>query len=231
MPCFRNDPFIKRALRAASVFAFAGWLAGCAHTYDVKVTALRSPEVAPCRTYRLVSAVEGREAYDPQFPRVAAWVEDALAARGMFAASRPEWADVEVRVDFGVGLWRLKAVPDGDEGAAAMVFTPASGAGPVSESTGTLVPASALRRVVASQEKHLSVVARENAMGGPTGTVAGRELWRVEVAVDDAGATLDELLPVLADAIAAHIDRAAPPHCVQRVARRSVGDSRVPSKE
>jgi len=216
MHLFRKTPFIKHALRALALCAVAGWLSGCATTYDVKVTALRSPEAAPCRTYRLVSAVEGRETYDPQYPSVAAVVEQALAAHGLFAASRPEWADIVVKVDFGVGPCRLKKTAEPGDGGASMIYYPDKSSGPISESTGTIVPASALKRVNVVWEKRLLVFARENTMGGNTGCDSGAELWRVEVAIEDSTQSFDELLPVLAGAMVDHIDTFTDTDCIER---------------
>jgi hypothetical protein len=142
----------------------------------------------------------------------------------MHAASTPEWADIEIRLDFGVGVPRLKAEAASEDSRGAMVFIPRRDGSVLTEATGDYVPACALKTVISVQEKRLSLVARENSMGGLSGTVVGRELWRVEVAVEDAGTTFEQVLPVLAGALMPHIDRGSEAVHVERVSRSAAID-------
>lgn len=217
---FISNPHVRsRGTRVLLCLGLVGLCPGCAHVYTVKVDALRSPDPAPRRTYRIESLIPERPTTDPHYAEVTALIESALGARGLFPASCAEWADMVVEIDYGVGPRRLKAVHDGysEYGDAVGVFFPNRGGDKIGEANGIYIPTAAMKRVVAVWEKKLSLAARENTMGGNTNSNSGAELWRVEVVVEDASTSLEESLPVLASAVIEHIDSNSQPACVERI--------------
>ncbi len=132
-------------------------MTGCSSTYTVKVDAIRTPEAAPRRTYQIVPADAGRSWSDPTFQEAARLVDRALEMNGLFAASRPEWADMIIELDVGIGQRRLVSVPDNearDSGAVA-IYVPDRQGGTLGESTGTYIPTAALTRVISVWECEL----------------------------------------------------------------------------
>jgi len=195
---------------AALVLAVAASLfAGCGQVYDVRVDAMRTPEVAPRQTFLLVAADPARDAADPTFAQAIQLVERALETHGLVAASRAEWADMVIALDFGIGQRRLVTAPEasGRDAGIASVYLPDRSGDAVDATPGIQVPGTAFTRVVAVWEKHLSLVARENRSTSRLATASGAELWRVDVSVQDETPTLEELIPVLAAALIDSIDR------------------------
>lgn len=204
---------LKRLAGAGTALFLGFAAAGCAQVYTVKVDAIRTPEVAPRRSYHLVAADPERAAADPAIAEAMVLAGRALDASGLFAASRPEWADMIVTLDLGISHRRLVAVPDpkADDGGATSVYLPDRGSGTVGESTGSNVSPQQIKRIIAVWEKRLSVVARENKPDPSATPLGGAELWRVDVSVQDTASDLTPLLPVLAAALKDSVDRDTAP--------------------
>jgi len=212
-----------RLNRLISLALLCGGLtfAGCSQVYTVKVDAMRTPEVAPRRTYHLVAADPGRNSTDPMFAEAAAMVDRALEARGYFAASHPEWADMIIKLDYGIGQRRLISAPDPSarDAGVSTIFLPDRSGDTVASTPGTQVPGTAFTRVIAVWEKHLSLVACENSPIARHPDQAGAELWRVDVSVQDRTPSVRELLPVLATALIDSIDRETNPQTIKRISQ------------
>ncbi len=209
--------------RAAAVLILGLGLGGCSHVYTVKVDAIRTPEVAPRRSYHLVSADPARATTDAAFIEAAAMVDRAMESNGLFAASRPEWADMIVELDFGVSQRRFVSVPDTtarDSGAVA-IYVPDKAGGSLAESSGAYIPTAALTRIVTVWEKHLSLVARESVLGSGRATHSGVELWRVDVSIQDRTPEIDGLLPILAAALVDSIDCDSDPGTLRRISEKA----------
>ena len=131
---------------AASLALAALLSGGCTQVYKVKVDAMRTPEVAPRRSYHLVAADHGLGSVDPVNAQARESVARALDESGLFAASRPEWADMIIVYDISVSPIRFVAQPDPTlrDAAATTVFRPDEGGGAVADCTGAQLPATAL---------------------------------------------------------------------------------------
>jgi hypothetical protein len=180
-------------------FAACALLAsGCARVYDVKVDALRNPEVQPGHSYRITVKDHGRQTEEREQQRAAALVRQALAGHGMFEAENPDDAEVAVEVDYEVGPQRR--VTETDPVADQYVLY---------DRYGGRIPAHPVItsevRVRTVYEKKLTIVARENGSSTDGKERPPRELWRVEVRVDDGNDSVDEVLPVLVGAAVDHI--------------------------
>ncbi len=191
-------PIFRPAVRFLSFAACALLLAGCARVYDVKVDAMRNPEVHPGHSYRITVKDHGREVGDAKQQRAAALVRKALAGHGMYEAEDPADAEVSVEVDYAVGAQRTVAQS-----------TPVDDQYYIFDRYGGRIPS---RPVLTSEvtvqtvyEKKLTIVARENVPPEDGRERPPRELWRVEVRVDDAKDSVDEVLPVLVGAALDHI--------------------------
>lgn len=206
-------------------------LAGCSQVYSVKVEAMRTPEVAPRRTYHLVAADPTRAATDPTFAETAAMVDRALEAHGLFAASRPEWADMVVKLDYGIGQRRLVSAPDpsAQDVGLATIFLPDRAGDTVGSTAGSQIPSTAFTRVIAVWEKHLSLVACESALTDRDTDPAGPELWRVDVSVQDPTPSIHDLLPVLAAALVDSIDSETSRQTIKRISQSAAASYVVSS--
>lgn len=209
-------------LSLAGAFILLAGATGCSSVYTVKVDAIRTPEVAPRRTYHLV-ATEGASDTDPLMIEAKRLVDRALEMNGLFAASRPEWADMVIELDLGIGQRRLISVPDTsarDSGAVA-IFVPNREGGSITESTGTYLPTAALTRVIAVWEKRLSLLACENSPTPRNPVHSGAELWRVDVAIQDPTPSIEGLLPILTAALLDSIDRDTGTRTFKRISESS----------
>lgn len=204
-----QSAFSRRAPKATLGFGLlAMLLGGCTQVYTVKVDSIRTPEVAPRRSYHLVPADPALAAADPCFDETRVMVDRALEAHGLMAASCPEWADMVIELDYGMGQRRLISAvdPSARDAGAATVFLPDHAGDSIETTTGTQVPSTAFTRVIAVWEKHLSLVACENSPTSSAPNHAGPELWRIDVSVQDPTPSLEALLPVLATALVDSID-------------------------
>ncbi|MBE2214493.1 MAG: hypothetical protein IAE82_11535 [Opitutaceae bacterium] len=194
-------------------------IGGCAQVYTVKVDAIRTPELAPRRSYHLVPADPTRGTSDPSFAEARTMVDRALEMHGLMAASRPEWADMIIEIDYGIGQRRLVSAPDpsAHDAGAATVFLPDRTGDTVGSTTGTQVPGTAFTRVIAVWEKHLSLVACENSPTSSAPNHAGAELWRVDVSVQDSTPSIDGLIPVFAAALVDSVDGQSSVQTIKRI--------------
>jgi hypothetical protein len=196
---------------------------GCAQVYDVKVDARQNPEVKPGHSYRLVTKPTGGGGDEANEKRAEAMVHKALSGHGMYEAENPEKAEVAVEVAYEVGPKRI-VVQSADPltGTLAEPILP-SDRRIIRDAEGRPIGITDNAAVVLREvyEKKLTIVARE----GPAATEGQerppRELWRVEVKVDDEKDTVDEVLPVLVGAAVDHINSDNATQQTKRVSDKS----------
>ncbi|HEX9782890.1 MAG TPA: hypothetical protein VGA56_09215 [Opitutaceae bacterium] len=198
---------------------------GCARTYDVNVNAIHDPSVVGGKSYRIMSRQPGLEEGDPNYSQAVELVKNALGGHGMYEAPNPENAEVIVLVDYGVGPVRTEIETERDISSSSSSIDPMMGAGgirgmgrrvdPIMDPNSVLLPSGRVARVLVPEEtvrvkqvydKHLSISARE-AKVDPAGTQrTGKELWRVDVTVEQGKDDMVEVLPVLAAAVSDYIE-------------------------
>ncbi|MBE2212467.1 MAG: hypothetical protein IAE82_01245 [Opitutaceae bacterium] len=196
-------------------------LAGCAQVYDVKVDALQNPEIQSGHSYRLVTKAQGG-APDGNQQRAETMVRKALAGHGMYESEDPEKAEVTVEVAYEVGPKRVVVQPvDPMAGTIADPMLP-SDRRIIRDASGRPIALTDNSAVILREvyEKKLTIVAREGP-AAETGERPPRELWRVEVKVDDEKDTVDEVLPVLVGAAVDHIGTDSATQQTKRVSDKS----------
>lgn len=182
--------------------------AGCARVYDVKVDARQNPEIKSGHSYRLVTKPTGGGTDEANEKRAEAMVHKALEGHGMYAAENPEKAEVTVEVAYEVGPKRIVVQPvDPMSGTMAEPILP-SDRRIIRDADGRAIGITDNAGVVLREvyEKKLTIVAREGPAAADGSERSPRELWRVEVKVDDEKDTVDEVLPVLVGAAVDHIN-------------------------
>jgi hypothetical protein len=213
------SPALVRVLSAGLLAALVAGLSGCAHqVYNVKIDAIQNPEVSVGYSYRIVARDAARAQNDPQHAEAVSLVKAALAGRGMYEATDPSRAEVDVFVEFGVGPQRLKIVPF-DPGWEPSVARAPLAIVPIRKADGSIgygaVPAEQLDmdgtlnglpvlRGAHVFEKYLTITAREAATAIRSGRKPA-EAWQVQVSVEDMKDSLDGYLPVLAGAAADYL--------------------------
>ena len=215
-----RTPFLPRSVRlpALGVATAALLLAGCAQVYDVKVDAMQNREVQPGHSFRIVVKEQGGASEKSQ-ERAVALVRNALSGHGMYEAEKPEDAEVVVEVDYDVGPRRT--VVQSEEPMLGL-DTPATARmrGPYGTPMITeRYPSAVITRQV--YEKKLTIVARESRRATDGTERAPRELWRVEVKVDDEKDRVDDVLPVLVGAAVDHIGTDSATQRTKRVSDKS----------
>ena len=219
---FDTRPF--RGLVLSGVCCAAVLLgAGCARVYDVKVDAMQNPEIQSGHSYRLNAKNPGRAASDPNYERAIGMVRKALAGHGMYEADRPEDAEVAVEIAYEVGPRRV--VAQEVDPLVAGVGSPMlpSDRRVVRDAYGNPVRTTDSSAVVLREvyEKKLTIVAREGRPSDDGKERPPRELWRVEVKVDDESDSVDSVLPVLVGAAVDHIGTDSASQQTKRVAEDS----------
>lgn len=213
-------PDLKACLRGLLAVAggvLVALLGGCAQVYDVKVDAMQNKEVQPGHSYRLVAKNGARAESDPNVERARAMVGKALSGHGMYEAEKPEDAEVVVEVDYDVGARRVvvQTVPSLEERVPLV-----GPRGEIMPNRPILIGDGSTPEVVARSvyEKTLTIVAREGPAARQDGSERPpRELWRVEVRVDDEKDSVDKVLPVMVGAAVDHIGTDSATQQVKRV--------------
>jgi len=177
-------------------------LAGCGQTYEVKVDAIRDPEARVGYGYRIEPLDPNKGTDDINYARAEQYVKAALSARGMYEAPDPEDAEVVVAIDYGTGLPRTeyREVDRSLEAEQAAKLGMIMG-GPSAYPGRPVAIVSGSRSIEAERvvDKYLTIVARE-ARPAEGEDKPGRELWRVNVVVEDDEEGMAEVLPVLVGA-------------------------------
>jgi len=221
---FRSTPMNTRYLCAAAcLFTALAVSAGCTRVYKVKVDAMQNPEVRSGESYRLVLKDPARAGDDPSQQRAEKMVRQALAAHGMYEAPKAEEAEVTVEISCEVGPMRVLSEQVDPMIASLGVPVVPADRRIVRDADGRTIgvtdhSAVVLRKVY---EKKLTIVARE----GPASTEGSerppRELWRVEVKVEDEQDDVDEVLPVLVGAAVDHIGKDSTTQQTKRLSDQS----------
>lgn len=213
--------FVSRAARlpVLGIATSALLLAGCAQVYDVKVDALQNPEVQPGNSFRIVVKEQGDAGSERSQERAVTLVRNALSGHGMYEAENPDDAEVIVEVDYDVGPQRTVVESEDpmlglDTPATARVRGP-YGTPMITER----YPSTVITRQV--YEKKLTIVARESRRAADGTERAPRELWRVEVKVDDEKDKVDDVLPVLVGAAVDHIGTDSATQQTKRITDKS----------
>jgi hypothetical protein len=191
---------------------------GCTRTYSVKVDAIHNPSVVGGHSYKIVPRQQGFEERDPDYEQAVALLRTALGGRGMYEAPDPDEAEVIVEVDYGVGPLRTEI--ETQRGVGSTVdpllgthtrnrpyghMNPGSVILPDGRVAEPIIEEDTVRRKQV-YDKHLSVSAREVAVDENGVRRSGKELWRVEVEVEEARDDMAETLPILVGAAADYID-------------------------
>lgn len=220
------QPLVLRfAARGAAMVAALLLLSGCVQVYDVKVESFRGPGALTPDSYVLsCPALAGGQA-DPVRDEVLQSVEGVLASRGMVPAPAGTRPTVVIEVAYGVGPRRLKAISDPrpEELWGATTYLVNGDGDSLQECTVTPVNPGALKRIVSVFEKRVVLVAREGGRG--PGAPAGRELWRVDVSIEDRGEALEDALPVLAAALVEFIGTDSGEIRIRRISERAVKET------
>jgi hypothetical protein len=189
--------------------------AGCARTYDVKVDAIHDPQVTGGNSYRIVAKEPSLQERDPNFDQAVALVKNVLSGKGMYEAPNPADAEVVVEIDYGVGPRRTKIETEPgmemiDPMARLGVMDPIRASDPRMPRTAdgrpvTIIDKEDTVRASSVYDKHLSIAARQVTAPSASGEQRLRELWRVEVAIEDEKDDLASVLPVMAGAAVDYI--------------------------
>lgn len=193
-------------LSVGAIIAAAGCFAGCAQVYDVKVDAMKNPEVQSGYSYRLITKEKGGADATLAEQRAEKLVRKALAGHGMYEAENPEDAEVVVEIDYDVGSQRIVAEADPFAGSPTMgpsvTYNSRDRFGRRVQVTEPISTGPRLRQIY---EKRLTIVAREARSSDDGKERPPREIWRVEVRVEDEKDSVEEILPVLVGAAVDHI--------------------------
>lgn len=198
-------------------------MAGCARVYDVKVDAMQNPEVPSGHSYRLVTKPTGGGGEEASQQRAEKMVRKALSGHGMYEAESPEKAEVTVEIAYDVGPKRVVVQPvDPMAGTMADPVLPADRR-VIRDAAGQPIGVTDRSAVVLREvyEKKLTIVAREGPAANDGSERPPRELWRVEVKVDDEKDRVDEVLPVLVGAAVDHIGTDSMSQQTKRVSDKS----------
>jgi hypothetical protein len=213
-PRHRLSPLLGCSALCASLL-FLG--AGCANVYDVKVDALQNTDAVRGHAYRIVPGDPARAEADPAYEKAVGLVRNALSGHGMYEAPEPDEAEVEVTVDYGVGPARV--VVQEEDPLFSEFGRPIVGRSHVrSIRSGILETGDPRVFVDEVYEKRLTIVARETSSDE---NQRPKELWRVEVRVEDKRDTVAEVLPVLVGAAVDHIDTDSQTQQRKRVSDKS----------
>lgn len=213
-----------RSSALAACLVAAASLGGCARVYDVRVNAMQNPEIEGGHSYRLVTKEQGGGgASEITRERAESMVQNALAGHGMYQAEKPDDAEVTVEVACEVGPKRFVL-----ESVDAMGMTVAE---PVLIGDSRVIrdargmPIGVVQRsgveLKEVYEKKLTIVAREGPATRDEKERPPRELWRVEVKVDDEEDSVDDVLPVLVGAAVDHIGTDSTSQQTKRVSDKS----------
>ena len=212
MICSCLTCFSATRWRLGSIFLLL--LTGCSETFDVKVNAIHDPKATGGNSYRIEPLDPMLAEQDPNYGRAVRLVQAALSGKGMYEAPNPDDAEVVVGVDYGLGSPRTEyktvdpmmqmdpmmrmGLPVSQGGRMGTYPTTMGGSTPIVTESGTIEA----KRVY---DKYLTIVARRAKADDP-GQTRGREIWRVDVTVEDEKQDVGRVLPVLAGAAADHID-------------------------
>jgi len=198
---------VNRVVFALSV----GLLAGCSQAFapgkiPVQVDAVAQEPIKKGSSFRVVGKHGEVADADLRFAEAAQIVKNALNAKGLYEAPRPDKTDVIVEIEIGMARPRThNAVVAAEEAkekerAAAVATDPTLPGSP---------PPRALDRVDTEDTAHLRssvhgplekvmvLTARE---AHPVGDAPPRTLWQVELSVTDDSNDLRHYLPILAAA-------------------------------
>jgi len=222
-----NPTAVSRHLVAATLVAFAGFLAGCStSTYTVQVDAISQPIEqtggAQPQSYYITSKNPRLDETSLRYKEVSEYVKTALSGKGMYEAPRPEKADVVIDIDYGMDAPRVKfetisspiIMNTGNRYETRMeqrsIRKPDGTIEVIWVEVQVLVPGReeflGMREEVMPivvYEKFLKVSARENKEG-----VEGKapaEVWSVNVSAEDRSQELRKYIPILASATADYI--------------------------
>lgn len=195
-----------RTAPTLSLLTLALGFTGCAHTYNVKVDALHNPNVTSGTSYRIVPHDDVKADFDPAYAEAVQLVESALATRGYFPAATPRDAEMVVEIDLGIGSKRRRAIED--PAFFGMPHLPSANAaksrpdlaqnlaaGPNQPFSAEPPPITRVS-VITVYQKYLTLSARETERA-TLGLRKPAELWRVNVAIEDAKEDITSCLPVL----------------------------------
>ncbi|MGH8016808.1 MAG: hypothetical protein ACREIA_00715 [Opitutaceae bacterium] len=221
MTCFRSLSFSLRTVVLLLAVAGAFFSAGCTRTYNVKVDAIHNPSVVGGHSYKIVPRQQGFEERDPDYAQAVALLKNALGGRGMYEAPNPDEAEVIVEVDYGVGPLRTEIQTERGmmpmSTASAVVqqqMNPHRRYGRMGPNS-VILPDGRIAEPIVEEDtvrakqvydKHLSISAREVAVDENGVKSTGKELWRVEVEVEDKKDDMAEALPILVGAASDYID-------------------------
>jgi hypothetical protein len=91
-------------LATCAILAAAGFsLAGCAHSYEVKVDALAKPKAEEAVSYEIHNANPLVADDSLRYKEAAGFVKTALSGKGMYEAPDSKKADMVVDLDYGIG--------------------------------------------------------------------------------------------------------------------------------
>lgn len=207
-------------IRTIILTATALFLAGCATTYHVEVSALANPALAATRhSYTFASTgAKDQRLGDLQFQEVLRYVQAALADRGFHEASSTAENQLNIFVDFGIGdpvsrtyTFATPIYAELGGGYSTRTRQTTDAGGKTTTTTETVRVPGRYERVgtdvstntVTTYRKHLRLSARLAASGVEPDR--GREVWTVTAICDDQRADLRAALPLLAKAMAPYV--------------------------
>ncbi len=221
MTRLRSLLFSCRTVALFAAVAGAFFAFGCARSYQVKVDAIHNPAVVGGHAYKIVPRQQGLEERDPDYAQVVAMLKNALGGRGMYQSPNPDEAEVVVEIDYGVGPLRTEIQTERGltsmstaSAVAHAQMDPRRGRGRLNPNSVILPDGRVAEPIIEEDtvrarqvyDKHLSVSAREIAVDANGVSRSGRELWRVEVEVEQSKDDMAEALPILVGAAADYID-------------------------
>jgi len=220
--------FLKRCMKAAGAAVLLAGAAGCSSTYMVSIDAVDAGG-AGRPGYAFVIEPPRHVARADTFDYAAILVRTALSAKGLYEAPDAAQADFVVSIDYGVGPRRMvverlagAAYDPSVRGDAQQV--PSAGRagydGFGRARSGVARAATGGEKLLVSHvwPKHLSIAARTRPADG---AAAAMELWRVTVSTDDGGASIEEVLPVLAGAAMDYLGTNSEVRLTRRLSARS----------
>lgn len=188
-------PLVTLLLTGALSVTLGG---GCTTAYKAKVDAISHVNLSggAIESYTIRNKGGAAEIDSLRFNEAAQHVKTALSAHGLYETPDPAKADMLVDIEYGMGPPRMKL----EEyhlpvfGPGAMETRPTH-RGPAGDGTELLGYETSYIGVVL-HEKRMAMCGRENKPADDAGPP--RELWRVEVSVEDEGRDLRGYLPILA---------------------------------